>query len=356
MRKLWLALLVPIAVLAVVGLPSADTGQSLGYDSQVFVVDADGASLRQITKGSGSKIHPAFSRDSKRVTYIDRGIRVFTLTTGKTRRLARTRDLHPGFAAWSPTRDELAIVYGSGNEDRPRSHIATIDAQGGRFKRLASWTGGGLGKGAPVWSPDGSTVVYARERARNSGDDPYCICGPTNVAVVSRKGTRDRIFELHGDELFPQWSRDGRWLLFGRQPQRETFGLWKFTARGRRLQRVGPRIVYARDASWSPDGKRVAFAGHYETGARDQALFVLDATPAGVPRLIAEHVGNSAWSPVADLIAFTTHDGQVRITAPDGSAQRTVATLPTDTEFFYLSWSRDGRRLAFTAQKQRPSD
>ena len=181
MRKLWLALLVPIAVLAVVGLPSADTGQSLGYDSQVFVVDADGASLRQITKGSGSKIHPAFSRDSKRVTYIDRGIRVFTLTTGKTRRLARTRDLHPGFAAWSPTRDELAIVYGSGNEDRPRSHIATIDAQGGRFKRLASWTGGGLGKGAPVWSPDGSTVVYARERARNSGDDPYCICDSPNT-------------------------------------------------------------------------------------------------------------------------------------------------------------------------------
>ena len=356
MKKLGVILVALGGALAVVAVTGADPGPSLGYQPQVFVVDTGGSGLRQVTTSAGWKIGPAFSRDDKRLTYVDRGIRVFTLASGKTRRLTRTRNLHPGFASWSPARDELAIVFGSGNEDRPRSHIAIIDPHGGRFRRLASWTGGGLSKGAPVWSPDGTTIVYARERARKSGGDPYCICGPTNVAVVSRKGTRRRVFELHGDELFPQWSRDGRWLLFGRRQEGEKFGLWKFTARGRRLQRVGPPIVYARDASWSHDGKRVAFAGHYETGARDQALFVLDATPTGVPRLIAEHVGNSAWSPVADLIAFTTHDGQVRVTTPDGRAQRTVATFPTDTEFFYLNWSRDGTRLTFTAQKQRPSD
>ena len=124
---------------------------------------------------------------------------------------------------------------------------------------------------------------------------------------------------------------------------------------GRRLQRVGPQIVNG-DPTWSHDGTRVAFTGHSDTGARDQALFVMDATPAGVPRLIAEHVSGSSWSPAGDLIAFTDFDGHVRMTAPDGTGQRTLATFAPDTEFRYLSWSPDGKRLAFTAEKQRPSD
>jgi Tol biopolymer transport system component len=108
--------------------------------------------------------------------------------------------------------------------------------------------------------------------------------------------------------------------------------------------------------SWSPAGTHVAFTGHSDTGARDQVLFVLEAGPQGGPRLIAEHVGNSAWSPTADLIAFTNFSGEVRVTAPDGSGQRTLAAFVPDTEFRYPSWSPDGKRLAFIAEKRRPSD
>ncbi len=177
--------------------------------------------------------------------------------------------------------------------------------------------------------------------------------GEFDVAVVSRTGTGDKRVRLSGDERQPLWSPNGKWLLFGRETPK--FGLWKMSPRGRRLQRVGPQIVNGYP-TWSHDGTRVAFTGHSDTGARDQALFVLEATPRGVPRLIAEHVGGSVWSPVADLIAFTDFDGHVRVTAPDGSGQRTLATFPPDTEFHDLSWSRDGRRLAFTAAKERPSD
>jgi Tol biopolymer transport system component len=185
--------------------------------------------------------------------------------------------------------------------------------------------------------------------------------GNYDVHVISRTGKGNGRVRLRGDERQPLWSPDGKWLLFGRRTGRETpmnskFGLWKVSPRGRHLQRVGPQIVNADAPSWSHDGKRVAFAGHSDTGARDQALFVTDATAAGVPRLIVEHVAAAVWSPVENLIAFTDFDGHVRVTAPDGSAQRTLATFVPDTQFLYLSWSPDGKQLAFTAEKQRPSD
>jgi len=356
MKKLGIAALALLALSALVPLLRAASGPRLGFDPQVFILDSDGSGLNQVSRGGGWKSHPTWSPKGDRLAFVHQGIRVFAIATGRVRRIPHSRRTGAGSVAWSPRREELVAVFGTGTEDRPRGHVATLDARSGRLRRLVSWMGGTAGKGDPAWSPDGNNIVYARERARNSGGDPYCICGPTNVAVVSRNGNGERIFELHGDEYYPQWSPNGRWLLFGRRPQRESFGLWKVTSRGRRLQRVGPPIVYARDPFWSHDGARVSFTGHSDTGARDQALFTLNANSSGVPRLIAEHVGNSAWSPVGDLIAFTDFEGHVRVTAPDGSAQRTLATFPPDTEFRYLSWSRDGRRLAFTAEKQRPSD
>jgi Tol biopolymer transport system component len=349
-------LLAAVALVGGASLLDAQSGPGLGFAPQVFVVRSDGSGLRQLTKGEGPKSHPTWSPDGRRLAYVDRGIRVLTLSTGKARRLSRSRRTGAASAAWSPRRDELVYLFRSGDEEHPRSHLARLGADGRRFKRLASWKAGRAGTGDPVWSPDGKLIAYARERAsRKQSGDVYCICGPTNVAVVSRRATGDRLFELPGDELYPSWSPDGTWILFALDKKQAGFGLWKISPRGRRLQRVGPKIVNAYP-SWSHDGTRVAFTGHSDTGARDQALFVLEATPAGVPRLIAEHVGGSAWSPVENAIAFTDFDGHVRVTTPDASGQRTLATFAPDTEFQHLSWSSDGRWLAFTAAKQRPSD
>ena len=357
-------LLIVAGLVALAPFPRAETGPVLGYDPQVFIVDHDGTGLRQLTHGSGYRFAPTWSPDGRQLAYGDKAITVVTLATGKERALARSRRFGgSGWVSWSPVRDEILFRHGAGTDDRPRTGIAVIGADGRRVRRVASWPSLRSPLGGPQWSPDGERIAYLREGRRISTGGPLGVetGGTFDVAVVSRTGQRGGRVRLRGDERQPVWSPNGRWLLFGREtgsPRAVTarFGLWKMSPRGRRLHRVGPRIVNAGDPFWSHDGTRVSFTGHSDTGARDQALFVLDANPSGTPRLIAEHVGSSAWSPVDDLIAFTDFDGNVRVTAPDGSAHRTLATFPPDTEFFYLSWSRDGRRLTFTAEKQRPSD
>ena len=348
-------LLVVVAGVVLASLLQAQSGPALGYQPQVFVVGSDGAGLQQVTNGKGYRFTPTWSRDGRRLAYGDDAVVVVRLGSGKRQALARSRRFGGSSISWSPTRDEILVRHGAGTDDHPRMGLTTIRASGRRVRRLGSWASQSSPLGGPQWSPDGDHIAYLREGRPVSTGGPAGVTGGGNfdVAVISRTGSGDGRVRLRGDERQPLWSPNGRWLLFGRETPE--FGLWKMSPHGRRLQRVGPQIVNG-EPSWSHDGTRVAFTGHSDTGARDQALFVMEATPRGVPRLIAEHVGGSVWSPVADLIAFTGFDGHVRVTAPDGSAQRTLATFPADTEFGYLSWSKNGRRLAFTAEKQRPSD
>lgn len=355
--------LVVAALVALAPLLEAQTGPALGFAPQVFVIGADGTGLRQLTNGNGWRRTPTWSRDGRRLAYAGRAIKVITLATGEARALARSGQLGGnGWVAWSPTRDEILFTYGAGTEDRPRTAIGTLSADGRRFRKLASWKSLRSPLGGPTWSPDGRRIAYLLEGKPLSRGGPLGTVsgGHLDVAVMTRTGKQKRRFRLRGDEWAPLWSPDGRWLLFGRETGRSTtrrskFGLWRMSPGGSVLQRVGPRLINA-DPTWSHDSTRVAFSGHTDTGARQQALYVMNVGRQTVPRMVIDEVGASAWSPTGELIAFADFNGGLRVTAPDGSGQRTLATFAPDTEFRNLNWSPDGSRLAFIAEKQRPSD
>jgi TolB protein len=337
----------------------AQSGLPLGFSSQVFVIASDGSGLRQLTSGTGSRSSPTWSPDGKRLAYAGgRRIRVITLASGEDRALSASRPPGgAGWVQWSPAREELAVQFGTRRDRRTRTAIGVLGADGKRLRRLASWPSLRAIVGGPAWSPDGNRIAYMREGKPISSVGPLGVVGGghLDVSVISRNGHGNRRFGLRGDDRQPVWSPDGRWILFGRVDERLSSGLWRITPTGRRLGRVG-RGVQSAAASWSPDGKRIEFTGHVAGPDRQQHLYVLDATREALPRRIAAEVGDSDWSPGGDLIAFTDFNGALRVTAPDGSAQRTLATFAADTEFRDLTWSPDGRFLAFTAEKQRPSD
>jgi Tol biopolymer transport system component len=350
------ALLFVAAAIGVL-LLRAQNGPAVGFTPQVFVVRSDGTGLRQLTTGGTLKYGPAWSPDSRRLAYFDGALKVVTLASGKARTLEGIpRSKGTAEVEWSPIRDELVYQFKSGTEDRPRWTIAKLRPDGKSFRRLATWTGHVAQFGEPVWSPDGKRIAYVRERKRRGPPAPGPVVaegGPTNLAVVSRNRSVRRSFEMRGDEHDPAWSPDGRYILFGNTPRSEEFGLWKISPRGRGLQRVGTGVKRAPAATWSPDGTRVAFAGHAEGPDLQQHLYLLEARADARPRKVVAEINAAAWSPTSELIAFADFKGRLAVTTPAG-AQRTLATFAADTDLEYLSWSRDGRWLAFTAEKRRP--
>lgn len=132
----------------------------------------------------------------------------------------------------------------------------------------------------PSLSPDGTQVVFVR----NSADDP---ARPEGIWTAAADGSRLRRLERNGN--YPLWSPAGDRIAYS------TAGGVRLVApqggAGTTLLRSGVRTVF----SWSPDGRRIAFADS------SGKLAVVDVATRKVRRLLKLHLPYSlssfAWSP-----------------------------------------------------------
>lgn len=99
-------------------------------------------------------------------------------------------------------------------------------------------------------------------------------------------------------------------------------------------------------ATWSPDGRRIAFVRQtISTGKARADIFVVNVDGRGLRRLIpdAEFV---AWSPDGRL-AFTRVEAGVFGTYVANAAGGAERRILTTSDFGGLAWAPDGRRIAY---------
>jgi Tol biopolymer transport system component len=253
-------------------------------------------------------------------------------------------------AVWSP--DGRKLVFGkrperSGAACRPvglcHEEIYVINADGTGLRRL---TRNAVFDGSPVWSPDGRSIAFTRDRDRQT----------VSIYVMNADGSDQRRLTLlprRGGA--PRWSPDGQKIAFvapaGHLGAADIFVM---NADGSGLRNVTNTVTTSFDFAWSPDGRRIAYL-EASPGKGGGPLSVINADGTGKHPLkgtLMVDLGIPSWSPEGRTIAFT--GGSVIYTVhADGTGLRKLTHGPGHN--LAPQWSPDGRRILATISPATPS-
>jgi Tol biopolymer transport system component len=206
---------------------------------------------------------------------------------------------------------------------------------------------------APDWSPDGTRVVFRRERG---ADAAIYTVQPDGSGLTRISGP------CCAHDYAPTFSPDGRTVAFA------AFSRGKWTIVSVARGGGGKRVLVARGSRaaldhphFSPDGKRLAFVqgnlGH--TQPKDgRAVFVMNVDGSGLSRVTPWQLhggGNVDWSPDGHWILFRSNEeldkqSQIYLVHPDGTGLEQLTHFnPERTVSSLGSFSPDGKWIVFAA-------
>jgi Tol biopolymer transport system component len=267
-----------------------------GRNEGSHVVNADGSGLRQVTREGVARLSP----DGTRIAYV---------------RISSRDSL--GFELVS----ELLVMHAM---VRRPSRLAA----GKYLARLDGF----------AWAPDSKRLAYWGDSNGTSALFVVPISGGRPKRIALRTGT---ISQQLPDGP-PQWSPDGRWILY-----RKGHALWIVHPNGRGSRRLVPDDVTS--AGWAPDSRRIVYGLGY---GQAEGVYVRDIRRPR-PRTVLEKgvAFELDWAPRGNRILV--HFGTPWLVNADGTGLTRLLDLQALGYGFShnFSWSPNGRAIAFSSSR-----
>jgi TolB protein len=366
----------------------------------IYLIHPDGTGLKRISAHGDFCGNPKWTRDSQNIiaycmsaqdtwTYRtaqgdgDTNLAQINIATGTTTPVA----LGPGVKLYPAVLPSGEIAYLRHSKTSPQGVFYASGKQGPTGADINS----------PSWSPDGVRVVYSRYATTRVPDPQklwsrnpnfeistttflpaYAPTGDrfaattinkdmTSSLVIVEEGKPTRsIFDRKELMLAPQWSPDGKQIVFGiggfsafldfaiggKKPVDPVNGgaqvaLINTDGTGFHLITSGPNNNAF--AGFSPDGKHLV----YRTAGPDgEGLRLMNLEDHATTTLTTDYDNFPVWSPRNDLIAFIRKiDGNFEVFTihPDGKDLKQLTNTPGNEA--HLAWSPDGERLAFASTR-----
>ena len=187
----------------------------------------------------------------------------------------------------------------------------------------------------PVWSPDGSRILFGS--TRDGGSVYEMNADGSGVTRLASNAADDRV---------PAWSPDGGNIAF-MSFRDGNWEIYLMHADGTALVNLTNNPAQDEWPAWSPDGSKILFLS--ASDGRGE-IYVMNADGSGVTQLTTMGTAfDPAWSPDGTKIAFD--DGnEIYVINADGSGLRNITNDPAHFDGTPV-WSPDGSKIAFESNR-----
>jgi dipeptidyl aminopeptidase/acylaminoacyl peptidase len=265
-------------------------------------------------------------------------------------RLTSTPDSSESLPRWSPDGRYLGFLASRGDEEEKKKggQVWLLDRRGGEAQKLTDLKGG---VSDYSWSPDGKRLVLVVKDF-----DP-------NSELEKKEGSKGKTRPpIVIDRYHFKQDRDGYLGSLHTHLQ-------LFDVDARKAEVLTSGNYDEKDASWSPDGRLIAFVSNHEKDPDridNTDIFVVEAKAGAEPRQLTTFPGpdggRPSWSPDSQSIAYLQGDepkysaynlNKLAVVRAVGGQPRLLTTSLDRAVQGPIAWSADGKTLTFVVQDDR---
>ena len=212
-----------------------------------------------------------------------------------------------------------------------QGELVRYDAKTNHFQSYIS----GVSAGEADFSPDGQSIVYVS----------YPELALWRARIDGTQKTQLTYAPLYA--TLPRWSPDGKEIAFIGTEAGKPWRIYLISPDGGTPRELLPQDREENDATWSPDGNRIAFGRQsYGMDFGELEIQIYDRTTLQTSPIPGSHgLFSPRWSPDGRHLAALSPDSKNLMLFDFQTAQWSVWLHADDGEIGYPVWAKDGESI-----------